>query len=87
VANEWLKVWQLAALVTPASVTARFTAFCTTLGSRCCLPWLPDSRSRQRLRWGNTHWSPDPAPAATLRFRLPPIPGAGTPGSLLPQPL
>jgi hypothetical protein len=32
VANEWRKVWQLAAFVTPASGTARFTAFCTTLG-------------------------------------------------------
>ena len=32
------KVWQLAALVTPASTTARFTAFCTTLGSRW---WRP----------------------------------------------
>jgi hypothetical protein len=28
----WRKVWQLAAFATPAPRTARFTAFCTTLG-------------------------------------------------------
>jgi len=55
VANEWRKVWQLAAFFTPASRTARFTAFCTTLGSRCWRPWAPDSLSRQRFCWGKTH--------------------------------
>lgn len=48
------KVWQLAALVTPASMTTRFTAFCTTLESRWCGPWVPDSISRQRFCWRNT---------------------------------
>ena len=43
----WRKVWQLAAFGTPAPRTARFTAFCTTLGSRWWRPWAPASLSRQ----------------------------------------
>jgi len=79
VAKEWRKVRQLAAFVTLASVTARFTAFCATLGSRWCLHWLPDSHSRQRLCWGNTDWSPRFSTSSLASIQTPAIPGAGTP--------
>jgi len=56
VAKEWRKVWQLAALLTPALATACFTAAAPRWGRGWCLPLGPVVRIQPAFSAGeNTH--------------------------------